>query len=149
MTKFFILLGLLVSMAPVRSEETKPPVHLAIIGLVHDHAYGFIPLTREHRDVQLVGIVEPNLALAATYARKFDLKSNLFFTSFEALLAKTNVNAVAAFTTTLDHRRVVEMCAPLHIDVMMEKPLAVNMEEARGMQAAAKRGGIEVMVNYE
>ncbi|HEV7924570.1 MAG TPA: Gfo/Idh/MocA family oxidoreductase, partial [Verrucomicrobiae bacterium] len=46
-------------------------------------------------------------------------------------------------------RRVVEMCAPLHIDVMMEKPLAVNMEEARGIQAAAKSGGIQVIVNYE
>jgi predicted dehydrogenase len=59
------------------------------------------------------------------------------------------VDAVAAFTTTLDHRRVVEMCAPLHIDVMMEKPLAVNMQEARAIQAAAKSGGIQVIVNYE
>jgi predicted dehydrogenase len=41
------------------------------------------------------------------------------------------------------------MCAPLHIDVMMEKPLAVNMQEALAMQAAAKSGGIQVIVNYE
>jgi predicted dehydrogenase len=32
---------------------------------------------------------------------------------------------------------------------MMEKPLAVNMEHARAIEAAAKKGGIQVMVNYE
>jgi predicted dehydrogenase len=120
-----------------------------MIGLVHDHAYGFIPLTQNRSDVQLVGIVEPDAALVETYAKRFDLSSNLFFPTLEDLLAKTNVDAVAAFTTTLDHRRVVEMCAPRHIDVMMEKPLAVNMEEARAIQTAARSGGIQVIVNYE
>ncbi len=136
-------------MDTVWSQVVKPPVHIAIIGLVHDHAYGFIPLTRDRPDVQLVGIVEPDRELAATYARRFNLDANLFYPTLEALLVKTNVDAVSAFTSTFDHRRVVEMCAPLHIDVMMEKPLAVDMEEARAIQAAAKSGRIQVIVNYE
>jgi hypothetical protein len=57
----------------------KPPVHIAIIGLVHDHAYGFIPLTRDRPDVQLVGIVEPDQELAASYAKRFNLEP-IFFT---------------------------------------------------------------------
>jgi predicted dehydrogenase len=32
---------------------------------------------------------------------------------------------------------------------MMEKPLAVNMEHARAIEAAARRGNIQVFVNYE
>ena len=32
---------------------------------------------------------------------------------------------------------------------MMEKPLAVSMEHARAMEAAAKKAGIQVIVNYE
>jgi predicted dehydrogenase len=32
---------------------------------------------------------------------------------------------------------------------MMEKPLAVNMREARAIQAAAEKGGIQIIVNYE
>ena len=149
MKKFIIIFGLFISMETVWPQEAKPAVHIAIIGLVHDHAYGFIPLTRDRPDVQLVGIVEPDRELAASYAKRFNLDTHLFYTSLEALLAKTNVDAVSAFTSTLDHRRVVEMCAPLHIHVMVEKPLAVNMEEARAMQAAAKSGGIQVIVNYE
>jgi predicted dehydrogenase len=32
---------------------------------------------------------------------------------------------------------------------MMEKPLAVNMEHALAIQEAARKGGIQVLVNYE
>jgi predicted dehydrogenase len=59
------------------------------------------------------------------------------------------VQAVSIFTSTYDHRRVVEMCAPLGIDVMMEKPLATTSEDARAIAAAAAKGGIQVVVNYE
>jgi predicted dehydrogenase len=149
MKTIVLVLGLLLSIKTAWSQDAKPPVRLAIFGLVHDHAYGFLPMTRGRPEVQLVGIVEPDPDVAATFAKRFDLNSNLFFPSLDALLAKTNVDAVAAFTSTLDHRRVVETCAPHHIDVMMEKPLAVDMREARAIQAAAQAGGIEVFVNYE
>jgi len=59
------------------------------------------------------------------------------------------VQAVATFTRTFDHRRVVETCAARGVHVMMEKPLAVNLEHARAMAAAAKKGGIQLLVNYE
>jgi predicted dehydrogenase len=129
--------------------DDKPPVQFAIIGLEHDHAGGFIPMTRNRTDVQLVGIVESRKDLVERYARRFKLDTNMFYASFDELLAQKKVQAVATFTSTFDHRRVVEMCAPHHIQVMMEKPLAVNMEHARAIEAAAKKGGIQVIVNYE
>jgi predicted dehydrogenase len=132
-----------------RSEDAKPPVRFAIVGLSHDHARGFIPGARDRSDVQLVGIVEPNQELSGRYARAFKLNTNLFYSTLGDLLAKTNVQAVAIFTSTFDHRRVVEECAAHGITVMMEKPLAVNMEHALAMQTAAKRGGIQILVNYE
>jgi predicted dehydrogenase len=126
-----------------------PPVRLAIVGLVHDHVGGMLPSLAGRSDVRLVGVVEPNAKLASLYAERYHLAPGLFFATFDALRAATTVQAVAAFTSTLDHRRVVEMCAPLGIDVMMEKPFAVNMEDARAMASAARRGGIQLVVNYE
>lgn len=149
MRNIFIYLGVFLLIGMAWAADVKPPARIAMFGLVHDHAYGFITLTQNRTDIQLVGIVEPDQALTASYAKRFSLPTNIFFPTLEALLAKTNVDAVAAFTTTLDHRRVVELCAPLHIDVMMEKPLAVNMQEARAIQTAAKNGGIQIIVNYE
>jgi predicted dehydrogenase len=129
--------------------EPSAPVRFAIIGLTHDHASGFIPRTRGRTDIQLAGIVESRADLVARYAARFHLETNLFYPSLEALLAKTNIQAVAAFTSTFGHREVVEMCAPRGLHVMMEKPLAVNMDHAQAMAAAARKGGIQLIVNYE
>src|SRR5207237_209614 len=111
--------------ATVFSQPAKPPVSYAIMGLTHDHAYGFIPRARNSQELQLAGIVERNQELVAHYAKVFNLPTNLFSPSLEALLARTNIQAVATFTSTLEHRRVVEECAARHIHVMVEKPLAV------------------------
>jgi predicted dehydrogenase len=131
------------------AQDARPPVRLAIVGLAHDHAMGFVPRIQGQQDVQLAGIVETNQVLIARYSKRFHLSSNLFYPSLEALFTRTNVQAVAVFTSVFDHRRVVETCAAQGVDVMMEKPLAVNMKHARAIQAAAKKSGIQVIVNYE
>lgn len=125
------------------------PVRIAVVGLVHDHAWGFFPLLKGRDDVQLVGIVETNQVLIDRYTRRFHFSQDLFYPSLEALFAKTNVQAVATFTDIYDHPRVVETCAAHGVDVMMEKPMAVNMKAARAIAAAAKKGHIQVIVNYE
>jgi len=56
---------------------------------------------------------------------------------------------VLVYTNTYDHRRVVEICARHGVHVMMEKPLAVSLEDALAMQQAAHAGKIHVLVNYE
>jgi predicted dehydrogenase len=146
-----LVAALLVWMGPGLgwSQEAKPPVAYAIVGLAHDHANGFIPRARNRPELQLAGIVEPNQDLVANYARTLNLPTNLFSPSLEALLARTNIQAVATFTSTFQHRQVVEMCAPRGIHVMMEKPLAVSLADALAIAAAAKKGGIHVIVNYE
>jgi predicted dehydrogenase len=131
------------------SSLAQTPVRFAIVGLVHDHARGFIPSTSSRKDIELAAIVEPDRQLAARYAQLYKLDTNLFYTSLEEMLGKANVQAVATFTSTFDHLRVVETCAARGIHVMMEKPLAVSLEHARAMADAAKKGGIHVIVNYE
>jgi predicted dehydrogenase len=122
---------------------------VAIIGLTHTHVGGFLPRALKSTDISLVGIVEPDRQLCDAYAKRFHVSTNLFHASLAELMAVTNVQAVATFTSTYDHKRVVEECAPLGLDVMMEKPLAVNMEHARAIAAAAKKGNIQIIVNYE
>lgn len=129
--------------------EQRERVRFAIIGLTHDHAAGFIPRAKDHPEAELVGIVEPRRDLAMACAARFKLDTNLFYASLGELLARTNIQAVATFTSTFEHRRVVEECAARGLHVMMEKPLAVSMEHARAMEAAAKKAGIQIVVNYE
>src|SRR5256886_14492837 len=65
------------------------------------------------------------------------------------MLKATHPQAVLAYTNTYDHRRVVELCARYGVPVMMEKPLAVSLEDARGIEKGADAGKIQVLVNYE
>ena len=133
----------------VRAQAAPTPVRLAIVGLVHDHVTGFLPDLLARKDAQLVGIVETDQALIAQIAARYHLDAGLFFPSLAALRAATTVDGVATFTSTFDHRRVVEQCAALGLPVMMEKPLAVSFADAKAMAAAARKAGIAVVVNYE
>src|SRR5260370_36028285 len=91
--------------------QGKAPVYFGIYGLSHDHAGGFIPRTRGREDIELFGIIEPRQDLVARYAQRFHLDANLFCASLDELVARTNVQAVATFTSTFEHRNVVELCA--------------------------------------
>jgi predicted dehydrogenase len=133
----------------VASAGEPAPVQFAMWGLTHDHASGFLPRTRDRQDIQLVGIIEPRQELVRRYAERFHLATNLFASSLNELLARTNFQAVAVFTSTFEHSNVVQQCAARGLHVMMEKPLAVSMVHARSIAAAAREYHINVIVNYE
>jgi predicted dehydrogenase len=147
--RYLILLGFILLGGRLMAQDAKPPMRLAMVGLNHDHALGFLPRLAGRTDVQLVGIVETNVDLIARYSKRFHLDANLFYPSLETLFEKAKPQAVATFTSTFEHQHVVETCAAHSVDVMMEKPLATNMKQARAMAAAAKKSGIQVIVNYE
>src|SRR5579859_6894805 len=127
----------------VRAGEPKPPVRLAIIGLNHDAVGDFISRARNREDVQLVGIVESNQMLVTSYARLFNFNTNFFYSSLENLLKKASPQAAAVFTKTSDHPGVVKVCADHKINVLLEKPLAMNMGDAIAIATAAKSNGIQ------
>ena len=125
------------------------PVRIAIAGLVHGHVDGFFRAAKNRTDIKVVGIFDPDPALHQKYADKYGFAHELFFTDLAAMLDRVKPEAVASFTSTFDHPMVVQACAPRHIHVMMEKPLAVSMDQARAIQTAATKGAIHVIVNYE
>src|ERR1700676_5210673 len=136
--------------------QTKPadkkeeaPLRVALAGLVHGHAFGFFDQFQKRTDLQVVGIAEADRQLAAQFAKRYGLATGLFYSDLEEMLKATHPQAVLAYTNTYDHRRVVEICARYGVHVMMEKPLAVSLEDARAIEKAARAGKIQVLVNYE
>jgi predicted dehydrogenase len=143
----FILLLLASPLVTTASEP--PPLRLAIVGLVHGHARGFLDRLKGRTDVELVAIADADAALVERYRERYGLPREQAHTNAERMLDAVRPEAVAVFTSTYDHPTVVEACATRGIHVMMEKPLAVSMEHARRMKDAAARGRIHVVVNYE
>ncbi len=125
------------------------PLRIGIVGLVHGHVDGFFRDSLHNPEIQLVGIAEADRKLSSKYANQYGIDHGLLFSSLEEMLQKAHPQAVLAYTTTYDHRRVVEACARYGVHVMMEKPLAVSLEDALAIQRAAQQGKIHVLVNYE
>jgi predicted dehydrogenase len=144
-----VLIPAMLACAQTPDSSHEAPLRLGIAGLVHNHVDGFFRAIKNRTDVQVVGIFEPDVSLQQKYGKKYGLADSVFFSDLATMLSRSKPEAVALFTSTYDHKAMVEAIAPQHIHVMMEKPLAVGMEHARSIQAAAKRGGVQVIVNYE
>lgn len=142
------LFGLLLC-ASLAMAQPEKPLRVAIAGLAHGHVDGFFRALKNRKDVEIVGVFDPDQDLHKKYGDKYGLARNLFYTSLGSMLDTVKPEAVATFTSTFDHPVVVEACAARKIPVMMEKPLAVSMEHADVIQKAAERSGIPVIVNYE
>ena len=127
----------------------QAPLRVAIAGLAHGHVSGFLNNAAKRSDIKIAAIFDPDPALIASYGKRYNIAADGQFTDLGRMLDAVKPEAVATFTSTIDHTGVVEAAAQRHIPVMMEKPLAVDMKEARRIQKAAASGGIPVIVNYE
>src|ERR1700688_4694453 len=104
--------------AALPAAETKPPLRVAIAGLVHGHADGFFSHSLHRADIQIVAVAEPDRALFDRYAAKFHLDSSLYHADLDELLRTTRPQAILAYTSTFDHRKVVEVAARHSVPVM-------------------------------
>ncbi len=146
----FLLLSVSTSLhGQAPASAAAAPLRVVIIGMVHGHVEGFLSQSLHRPEIEIVGLSEPDRELASKYAARFGLDKTLIYSSTEEMLRKTHPQAALVYTNTLDHREAVEVCARHGVNVMMEKPLAVSVEDARAIEAAAKRGNIQVLVNYE
>jgi predicted dehydrogenase len=144
-----VLVAAVVAILPTVTAQERPPLRLAIAGLVHGHVSGFLRAAQGRTDVQIVGVFEPDATLLRSYAERYKIPDAALFTDFGSMIDKIKPEAVASFTNTRDHPSIVEAAAKQHIHVMMEKPLAVSNADAKRIRQAADAGGIRVLVNYE
>jgi predicted dehydrogenase len=134
---------------PTASAAADKPLRIAIAGLVHGHVTGFMRQLNGRADVELVGVYEPDAALRDAFRTRHGIAEDRMFASVDDLIARTKPEAVAAFSSTRDHRPIVEAAAARGVHVMVEKPLAVSNADARAIAAAAAKGRIHVITNYE
>jgi predicted dehydrogenase len=143
-----LLLLVLATRYAAAQASPKAPLRVGVAGLTHTHVHGLLGRAKRG-DILIVGIAEPNRALAERYTKQYGLPMSLVYPSLPEMLAKTKPQAVTAFGSIYEHLAVVQTCAPKGIHVMVEKPLAVNMDHARQMQALAQQYHIHLLTNYE
>ena len=129
--------------------QSSEPVRIGIDGLTHDHVNGLLNKFKKRTDIQIVGIAEKNKELVQRLADRYGFDTSIVYDDLETMIDKTHPQGVVAFNSIYEHLHTVEVCAPKGVNVMVEKPLAVNSQQARKMAQLAETYHIHLLTNYE
>ena len=146
MKQFFVTMLFILTINSTIAQDSV--LKLGVAGLTHGHV-GWILSRESQSDIKMVGIVEPNKQLAQRFSNEFGFSMDIVFDTMDEMIKMVKPDAVAAFGNIKEHLNVVEACAPKGIHVMVEKPLATNLEDAKKIEALAKKYQIHVLTNYE
>jgi predicted dehydrogenase len=144
----YVAVYLFLSMSTGIAQALQEPLRMAVVGATHGH-FPWVVNREGKTDVVLVGIYEPNTDLVEQYIKRYNLGKNLFFTDLNKMLDIIKPEAVVAFGSIFEHMAAVEACAPRGIHVMVEKPLATNVDHALRMAKLASDYNIHLLTNYE
>ncbi|MCD7976953.1 MAG: Gfo/Idh/MocA family oxidoreductase [Tannerellaceae bacterium] len=145
----FVILIVITSIFPQRmTGQNNSPLRLGVAGVSHGHVWEVINRI-DRGDFTVVGVAEQDDRLRTQNGLTGKVDLSLFFADLEEMLDRTRPEAVIVYESIYDHLRVVEACAPRGIHVMVEKPLAVNMEHANRMAQLARENRIHLLTNYE
>jgi len=142
------LLCIFLLLVAMMSNAQQKKLRLGVAGLTHGHVV-WILNRMDDGDLDVVGIAEPDKALAERYFTKYKIPMTLWYPSVAEMLDKTKPEAVTTFTNTFDHLAVIKECAKRKVHVMVEKPLAVSVDHAKQIQELARANNIHVITNYE
>ena len=114
-------------------------LRLGVIGvghLGHFHAQKYAALCRERPGLELVGVADISAEQAGKVAAETGCAA---FADYCELAGR--VDAVSIATTTTSHFEVGRFCLENGVDVMMEKPITVTLDEANTLVDMAERRG--------
>ncbi|RYE24272.1 MAG: gfo/Idh/MocA family oxidoreductase, partial [Sphingobacteriaceae bacterium] len=122
----------------------QKPLKVIVAGLNHDHVHGILN-QYDKGSVDIIGVAEPDKQLQQKYAKLYHLPENLFFNDLKSAIAHQKPDAVLGYNEVGKHLEIVEICAPLGIPVMVEKPLAATLAQAKQIEKLANQYHIKVL----
>jgi predicted dehydrogenase len=125
----------------------QEPLQIAVIGLTHSHVGGI--LSQRNPGIRIVGIVETDRQLITKMAARYKFSEDLVYPSMSELWEHTKPEAVACFNSIYEHLEAVRFFAPKNVHIIVEKPLATTLKQAKEMEALARKHHIWLQTNYE
>lgn len=152
LSKFVSLLLIITSFITIPTtaiaQASEKPLRIAVAGVSHGHLHEVIKRVNRG-DFQIVGVYENDDQIRQDNGLIRLIGDSLFYSDLATMLDRTKPEAVIDYGSIYDHMATVEACAPRGIHVMVEKPLAMNIEHARRMEKLAKKHNILLLTNYE
>jgi len=121
-----------------------------ILGICFDHIHmgDLLRQVAEHPQTEISGIFDPDRARMQQAIDNFGIPEDRVFTDLGECLARTKADLALVCSKTAEHANTVERLAPHGVHVMVEKPFAASVDDARRMIAAMQGTGKRLIVNW-
>jgi predicted dehydrogenase len=126
--------------------STPMSIRLGILGLAHGHVHLYCAEWRKTGAVQLVAAWDHDTARAASAASQYQIETT---ETPEALLARKDIEAVVIASETSRHAELVELAAAAGKAIILQKPLALTLEEADRIVTAVERSGVPFTLAWQ
>ena len=123
---------------------SAPQLQLGVIGLGRAFTL-MLPTFLHDPRVRLVGATDPIAQARAQFEKDFSAPG---FDSVQALCAEPQVQAVYIASPHQFHAAHVKIAAAAGKHILVEKPMALTLEECTQMIAAARRAGVHLVVGH-
>ena len=120
------------------------PLKLGVIGLGRAFTL-MLPTFAADPRIRMVAANDPRADARERFAQEFDAK---VFEDVEALCADADVKAVYIASPHQFHVAHVKCAAKHGKHVLVEKPMALSVDDCREMIAAANEGGVKLLVGH-
>ncbi|WP_274627509.1 Gfo/Idh/MocA family protein [Arvimicrobium flavum] len=121
-----------------------------VLGISFDHMHmgDLLREVAEHPQAEIAGVFDPDRARMEAAISRFGIPDKRVFTELEACLASTAADLAIVCAATSEHASIVERIAPHRLHVMVEKPFAANLADARRMIDAMSGSGRKLAINW-
>ena len=133
-------------------------IKAVIIGFSHMHCNEVALYVSENPDYELVGIANVKSDLenihAYTYTPVWNLENvkakycSNCYDDYKIMLDEVKPDIAFILCENAQKTEVVDECAKRGVNICIEKPIAVSMEEAEKIRESVKKYGIEAVVNW-
>lgn len=121
-------------------------LRIGILGLTHDHIWGNLDDLVKSTQGELAAAADPNPELLEKIRSTHNCPQ--VFESYETMLSEVELDAVYVYSDNATGAELAEVAAEQGLHVMVEKPMASTLAGADRMLAAARREGVQLMVNW-
>ena len=120
-----------------------------VLGISFDHMHmGDLLQVSEHPDAEIAGIFDPDRAQMQSAIDTFGIPAERVFVDLDACLAATRADLAIVCSATSAHADTVGAIAPHGLHVMVEKPFAASVADARRMIKAMETSGKRLAINW-
>lgn len=113
-------------------------------GAIAQHCH--LPGYQQHPDVELVAIAEIDPTRAAQATERFGAART--YSDYRQMLDKEQLDMVSICTPNCFHHEMATGVAQRGIHLMLEKPVATSLAQARQIRQAVKTGGAQCMIGF-